>query len=200
MFIIPKNLKQFPRVIFIAYAISFGLGNSLVNAQEVTGEIINVNYKENVAFIDLGKDSLNKGDVLSIEVETKPVYLEAVEVNDAVSKIAASTNASYPFDAVLFKDVMVGGHVKRVWVNKPAEPAAAPIAEISAAKAEELAKLNEELNQQLVKAKVESASIVLERDDYKKKSEELQIKVDQLKQQLDSLVTTIDEQINHVSK
>ena len=85
-----------------------------VQAQGVSAEIININTDRKIIFIDLGRDALNVGDVMSVDGEDHPVYLEVLETSDAVSKLRISKNVKYYSNLSEFDNVAIGMHVTRV--------------------------------------------------------------------------------------
>lgn len=273
--------------IFVQIVLAFSLVMAgyinLAFAQEVVGEIINVNYREKVAFIDVGNESLNVGDVLVVEDGSRKIYLETQEVNDAVTKLIPSHNPDYPCDDDDFKDVLVGVTAKRIF-EKPVikqdpvtpaivqAPAVVPVpvavtattsnitqmpvidpqvltkpnlanesiqsldtrldkmvesnvklfnalnellnekktweaqtailrtdTQTAQGKLNELVVINEDLKKQLANQKFETAGAVTDREKYKAQAENLQAKVDALKQQLDRLTKTVEEQMKNVS-
>lgn len=98
-------------------------------AQNINGEIINVNVSQNVAFIDLGKDSINMGDVFLVNTLNGDMYLDVVEVTAAVSKLTLSKNSIYKSKSVDLQSLNIGSQAKRVLtqnqsnVEAVAEPA-----------------------------------------------------------------------------
>ncbi len=114
-----KNLHNAFFYFFISLFLLCGVSNSL--AQDLTGEIINVNPIQNIAFIDLGKDSITTGDVFSVDAASGVMYLEVVETAPAVSKLGICQKSSFKSAASDFQTVAIGSTAKRVFSNKPLE-------------------------------------------------------------------------------
>lgn len=94
------------------------LVSSHVHAQDVSGEIINVNPSQNIAFIDLGKDSVSAGDVFAIESSAGPIFLEVVEAASAVSKLSLCSKENYKSTPLDFQAVSIGAAAKKVLSSK----------------------------------------------------------------------------------
>ncbi len=88
-------------------------------AQDIAGEIINVNPSQSIAFIDLGKDSVSTGDVFAVEAPGGPIYLEIVETAPAVSKLSVCQKENFKSTVSDFQTVSIGASAKRVLTNKP---------------------------------------------------------------------------------
>lgn len=96
---------------------------SSLYAEDLTGEIINVNYRDKVAFIDMGTQSLNVGDIVKVDDNGWIIYLQALSVENGIIRLGCSQNPDYPCQSDQFKQVMVGVIATRVW-TKPLIPKA----------------------------------------------------------------------------
>lgn len=117
------------RILLFTFLLSLPLAGW---AKSLTGEIININPTDRVAFIDLGKDAVRSGDIFTVEGQSGKIYLEVLQASEAVSQLGASQNEDYKGLPGDFDALSIGQTVRRVFSLDPsseAVPMATPAAE-----------------------------------------------------------------------
>ena len=107
---IKKNnlgLTLFAFLFFLFYA-------SFSPADDIYAEVINIDQNQKIVFIDLGRDVLAVGDVMSVNGADHPVYLEVLETSDAVSKLRISRKGKFHSKTSDIDNLTVGMKVTRV--------------------------------------------------------------------------------------
>ena len=99
-------------ILFVLFFCVFPVVES--QAADVSGEVININLDQKVIFVDLGSDLLKVGDVMSVDGEDHPVYLEVLETSDAVSKLRISKNQKYYSNPSELDNVTIGMKLTRI--------------------------------------------------------------------------------------
>ena len=107
------NNKIKPILVFFIFVSCF-LSSLPLQADNVSAEIININPDQKIIFVDLGRDVLSIGDVMSVDGEDHPIYLEVEETSDAVSKLRISKNDKYYSNVSEFDNVTIGMKVTRI--------------------------------------------------------------------------------------
>jgi len=105
--------KKHPILIVCAF-LFFLFFAPLLHAEDITAEIININQDQKIIFVDLGRDVLNIGDIMSVEGTDHPVYLEVLETSDAVSKLRISKKDKFHSKTSDLDSVTIGMKVTRV--------------------------------------------------------------------------------------
>jgi len=96
-------------IFVISYSVGFA--NPI---EDVSGEIININHQFRVAFTDLGKDSLDVGDIVEVKTtEGRTVYLEVIETLSVLSKLAPVRSGQMKTDLSDFARITVSNVVVR---------------------------------------------------------------------------------------
>ncbi len=124
-----KHLMSAYRILLFTFLLSLPLAGW---AKSLTGEIININPTDRVAFIDLGKDAVRSGDIFTVEGQSGKIYLEVLQASEAVSQLGASQNEDYKGLPGDFDALSIGQTVRRVFSLDPsseAVPMATPAAE-----------------------------------------------------------------------
>jgi hypothetical protein len=115
-----------PNLIFVPFFFLFFLFQAAVlSAEDITAEIININQDQKIVFVDLGRDVLSVGDIMSVEGVDHPVYLEVLETSDAVSKLRISKKEKFHSKTSDLDMVTIGMKVTRI-ASQGVEPHAAP--------------------------------------------------------------------------
>ncbi len=89
---------------------------------EIRGEVINVNHHLKVAFIDIGQQDLEKGDVVAIQItHDEVVYMQVLEATGVISKIGIGANAKKYFNVRPsdFKGIRIGNIVEKMKFYNP---------------------------------------------------------------------------------
>jgi hypothetical protein len=86
--------------------------------EQVSGEIINLNYKYRIAFTDLNNYHIQAEDVVAVyRQERLLAYLKVVESSSAVSKLKPLPTTQKYSSPAKFKDILIGDRVEKVLVN-----------------------------------------------------------------------------------
>jgi len=103
------------RAFFIFFGIVFYFIFAVpLQAMDVSSEIININQEQRIVFVDLGNDVLSVGDIMSVEGLEHPVYLEVIQVSDAVSKLRVSKVKKFFSNASELDSLTIGMKVTRI--------------------------------------------------------------------------------------
>ncbi len=96
-------------------------GHSQMRAN-VKGEVININRHLRVAFIDIGQRSLNKGDVIEVQVGYQDTaYMEVFEASAVISKVGVGAVVKKHFRSKVsdFDKIKIGNIVGKVDFDNP---------------------------------------------------------------------------------
>ncbi|HBG60452.1 MAG: hypothetical protein A2Y03_04215 [Omnitrophica WOR_2 bacterium GWF2_38_59] len=107
------KIKFFPLLCVLAFSfIPFNI--SYANDQ-VSGEIININYKYKVAFTDLSNLYLQNNDIVEIKKDGNHItYLEVLESSGAISKLGPYKRKREFFTGEDFQKIKIGNEVTKV--------------------------------------------------------------------------------------
>ncbi|VAX34869.1 hypothetical protein MNBD_UNCLBAC01-1539 [hydrothermal vent metagenome] len=84
-------------------------------AETISGEIINVNYKYNIAFTDLSSHYLSVGDIVEVRKGRIFVtYLEVSEASGAISKLISVKGSGKYETKVDFKIIKIGNQIVKI--------------------------------------------------------------------------------------
>lgn len=97
-----------------------------LHAEKVSAEIINIDQDQKIIFVDLGRDVLSVGDVMSVDGVDHPIYLEVEETSDAVSKLRTSKNEKFYSNPSELDNVTIGMKVTRVLTTQEQQLPASP--------------------------------------------------------------------------
>ena len=110
------DLRNYSPFLFLLYIIIYI--SSPVLAQDISGEIININNQQHAVFIDLGEGSIYQGDIFVVESGGKKIFLEAADVKRAVSRLMLSQKANFQSDPSDFDGISIGSKIVRVFSEK----------------------------------------------------------------------------------
>ena len=86
----------------------------------IKGEIINISRQYQVAFTDIGNDTFSAGDIVQVDTnDNQPVYLQVMEANTGLSKLAFVKTGKYKTDSSVFEKIIVGNTVTIISQNVP---------------------------------------------------------------------------------
>jgi hypothetical protein len=108
------DIKIFSRFFIVCFFLcTFSTG---VHAQKIAhGEIINVNHTKAIAFTDLTNSKLSMGDIVEIYNNDHFVtYLQVIETQEALSRLAFVTRDGLNTKESVFKDITIGSVVIKV--------------------------------------------------------------------------------------
>ena len=111
-------MKYYLRNIVIFFLFSFVFLPLSLHAQNTdpsSGEIININQKYQVAFTDLGGQSLKKGDIVKVFLNSKEfIYLQVLEASSILSKLGPVLSENFKTNLKDFQRLAVGNAVEKV--------------------------------------------------------------------------------------
>ena len=102
-------------ILFLFAFLFFFFYVSLLPAEDISAEIINIDQNQKIVFIDIGRDVLAVGDVMSVNGADHPVYLEVLQVSDAVSKLRVSKKEKFHSKTSDLDSLTVGMKAVRVF-------------------------------------------------------------------------------------
>ena len=84
--------------------------------QNIKGEIININYKYQIAFTDIGSAYLTAGDIVEVRMMNGSIIsLKVAEATDVLSRLTLNVTSDQDPAANLFDKINVGDTVVKVW-------------------------------------------------------------------------------------
>lgn len=109
----------FPGKIFAAGLVIFFLAGGTVfaggKAEAVRGEIININHEYRVAFMDIGRDRIQEGDLVVVSVgNDRNIFLEADDVTAVLARLVPSKQPGFAIGPDEFREIMIGNPVELV--------------------------------------------------------------------------------------